>query len=349
MRELPFVLDDTLKCHMHNAYFGGILSAYENMEGWIVEHYIQLCYTGDKYVLNSDNQEALVTFYGGWTDPMQLFDYSTYNLHDVELQNIDELFRREISKGYYVLTYINEAVIYNCKDNAHDVIIVGYDDECGCFMIVGYYENMYKKIKVSYEVLKKAFIEGVRIGTLSGNFIGAEYVKVARPKFDFNTIYKIHVENLLVGCEEYANSINTATKNINGNHNHFMYEGKGSVWGISVYGCITEHIVNCIEKNIFFDYRKIHTIYEYRLMMERRLRYLEQLYEADISSLIKKNKELLLLSDNMRFIAMKYKITNKKELLISIKERIIEMREKDIIFTKQFVECLRELIKVSSR
>lgn len=346
MKELPFVLDDTLKCYMYNAFFGGILSAYENMEGWIVEHYIQLCYTGNKYVLNSDEQEAQITFYGGWTEPMQLFEYNTYNLNDVDLQNIDELFRREISRGYYVFTYIDEALIYNCKDNAHDVIIIGYDEESECFIIVGYYDNRYKKIEISYEILKNAFVEGVKIGALSKNFIGAEYIKTARPKFDINSTYKIRIERLITGCEEYVNSINTGLKNANGNHNHFMYEGKGSVWGINVYECIVEHINKCIEKDFSLDYRKIHIIYEYRLMMERRLRYLEQLFMPDFSALIKKNEEMLLLSNNMRFIAMKYKITHQKELLISIKKRIIEIREDDVVFTKQFIEHLRKLVEM---
>ena len=30
--KLPFVMDETLRCYLCNAFWGGILSAYQNME-----------------------------------------------------------------------------------------------------------------------------------------------------------------------------------------------------------------------------------------------------------------------------------------------------------------------------
>ena len=81
--KLPFVMDETLRCYLCNAFWGGILSAYQNMEEWIVEHYIQMFYVSNRFILNTNQIESQLNYYGGWSEPMKLFEQQIVRLGDI--------------------------------------------------------------------------------------------------------------------------------------------------------------------------------------------------------------------------------------------------------------------------
>mgnify|MGYP007110278920 CR=1 FL=1 len=56
--KLSLVINDTLRCYLCNGFLGGIFSSYENMEPWIVEHYIQMFYVFNREVLHSEYIET---------------------------------------------------------------------------------------------------------------------------------------------------------------------------------------------------------------------------------------------------------------------------------------------------
>lgn len=152
--KLPFVKDETLRCYLCNAFWGGVLSSYVNMEGWIIEHYVQMFYVSNRKVLHSDYLESQINYYGGWTEPMSLFDRHLYNINSIDEGKIVKWIKGKICEGYYCYTYINESFLGKGYDNAHDVIVIGFDEKKRVFNTVGYFNKAYCIKEVSYDIFE---------------------------------------------------------------------------------------------------------------------------------------------------------------------------------------------------
>ena len=201
---LPFVLDNTVKCYLCNAFFGGILSSYKNMEGWIIEHYIQLFYVGKRKVLHSTQIESQINYYGAWTEPMELFEKELFDVDKLIKIDVIDLIRKRILGGFYCFTYMDEYYVGKRQHNAHDVIIIGIDDTEKCLSVVGYFNRQYSMRQISFQTFEKAFESGIRITLHCDHESGHEYLKLFRPLFDDEMIYQIHMDNIIERCNEYA-------------------------------------------------------------------------------------------------------------------------------------------------
>jgi hypothetical protein len=96
---------------------------------WVYENYVQLYYCPSKAERNSSRKEVFLDFYGGFTDPQQILDFSARSRAEMEQVDIIEFIERAICNNYYFYTYIDEyyTVRKGLAHNSHDIFIYGYD------------------------------------------------------------------------------------------------------------------------------------------------------------------------------------------------------------------------------
>lgn len=334
--KLPFVIDETVRCYLCNAFFGGILSSYKNMEGWIVEHYIQMFYVDNRKILHSDYLESQINYYGGWTDPLPLFHRQLYSIPSID-NDIVFWIRKRLEEGYYCYTYVNEACFGKQYDNAHDIIIFGKDDYREVFWTVGYYNKRYETKVLPFELFANAYKSGVDFTLKKDENDEKEYIKLFKPRFDSSTICKLDINNIIIRSEEYINSINTGILNACDDCNHFMYEMDNSVYGIGLYKKWLEELLMHVNSEIIIDYRKFHAVYEHKLMMRRRLTYLQKEYNNVFAQDITDNDKLIQEASALRLLALKYNNSLNKETLLFLVEKIKVLEEMDRQFMNGFL------------
>ncbi len=339
---LPFMIDETLQCYISNAFFGGVLSAFNNMEEWIAEHYIQMFYVSDRFVLNTDKLESQINYYGAWSEPIQLFECQYIESKVVDNVNIVDVIKENIGNGYYCYTYFNERYVGKYRDTSHDVIIFGKENLQGKFQFAGYFNNHYGIGEISYELFREAFESGYYIALNSHHMI-EQYVKFFKPRFDEKTRYLLNIKNLISRVEEYLNSINTGELNKGNDKNHFMYELPNSYYGLSLYRKWQEELTFCLCHKNRIDFRKFHVVYEHKLMMQKRLNILEQKYGNIFENEKKLAVELMNFAYEIRVLALKFNNTKKNEILEHIIMKINTLEKLDEFFMRKFLKKLMEI------
>lgn len=342
--KLPFSIDETLRCYLCNAFFGGILSTYDNMEGWIVEHYIQMFYVSNRNILHSRYLESQINYYGGWTEPLALFERCLYSISSIESSSIVNWIRYKLEEGFYCYTYANEAYWGKQYNNAHDIIIIGKDDYRNIFWIVGYFRKRFQIKEIPYDLFNKAYTSGIHVTLNVDKNDGEEYIKLFRPRFDSSTIYELDLNNIIIRCEEYLNSINTGLLNISEDSNHLMYEMPNSVYGMKLYKKWQEELYINVDSNNKVDYRKFHVLYEHKLMMHRRVIYLQKVFEKVFDEVDWDNDKMIQHTSAMRLLALKYNNSLSKDTLLCLINNVKVLEEMDSFFINEFLCKLRELV-----
>lgn len=123
-----------------------------------------------------------------------------------------------------------------------------------------------------------------------------------------------------------------------------MYEMDSSVYGISLYSCWMDELLVKMRAKCEIDYRNFYAVYEHKLMMRRRIKYMRSKFidafqelEEDINKLISKTERL-------RLMALKYNVTMDSRIMMRIVESIKETREIDYMFMCNFYDELSRLV-----
>jgi hypothetical protein len=340
--KLPFVMDETLRCYLCNAFWGGILSAYQNMEEWIVEHYIQMFYVSNRFILNTNQIESQLNYYGGWSEPMKLFEQQLVRLGDIKNYDIVNELSHALEQGYYCYTYINEKYVGNKQDTAHDVFVIGKNDRTKKFKVIGYFNSRYSSIEMDYELMMETFASGLTIALSSNNAID-DYVKLYKPLFNDKTVYHLKLSTLILRTQEYLDSTNTGMLKRSGDINHGMYEMPNSYYGLSMYTQWIEELAFQGSKLGEVDYRKFHAVYEHKLMMSRRVGVLERKYGTLFNHEKKMLREIIHFLEVLRMLALKYNNSRKKENFENILQKISVLHDLDKEFMMQFLATLKKI------
>lgn len=335
-KELPINIQHRINNQLCNAGFLCILLAYENMENWLYEHYIQLYYSFNKCVLSSKQKEMFLDFYGGWTEPREMLCIDSYNRKDVEKFDVNS-FIKIINENKYVYCYVDEYYIQISRHNSHDILVYGYNDEKQTFQVVGYKDRFFQQYEVDYNNFIKAFYSGIKISKMFDTYHGINYFLCIKPCIDRISNYKFHIEKFEERLYEYINCINTGILNACDDLNHKMYQKEGNVYGLKVYECLISDIEMCKKKLTLLDYRAFHTLYEHNMLMRERLEILP--FEIN-EELKKKIDELVSISNKIRMLVMKYDLEPNLEVLeriISETRRLYEAEKESYTFFYEYI------------
>ena len=238
-----------------------------------------------------------------------------------------------LDDGWYVVItgiddyYIKGKSWYHEVHVNHDGLIVGYDDNKRTFSFYAYDQTwVYRKFETPQYCVEKARSEGAKKG--SGE------LWACKPKSEQ---VKLEPKTICDGIKEYiGSSFNMYRPIINAN-----------AYGIVVQDYLVMYIdrlsAGIITHNRM-DTRIFRLIWEHKKVMLERIRAVENELALDKLSGYK-YEPLVKLADDMRMLYAAYHKTGRVSLLQGIREKLINLREREFEVLNEFVIKIEEAMK----
>ena len=299
---------------------------------WLFSNHIQL--SGDIH----DYDCKLRYYYGICKDyhyytnnyflDYQIIDIEEYKNYGIDILNFVKcnLNNNKYIEMWLDYFYVKGRSEYRKEHHAHQFLIYGYDDELEELMILGYTDNGILKLS------KMKFTDFIKCGKDSystNQMIITGYNQDGRC-FELNIS---HVAKLLKQYLEGYNSSNDISH---------LFTSESRKFGIKIYNELIS------EKGLYLlvrDRRISHILYEHKKCMFDRIDFLAAkgyLSESSRKNLSDKMNELLVLTSNIRNFCIKYMVCSKEALIEKIRVKLIELRDKDITYTKELYCCIVE-------
>ena len=320
-----------------------ILGTDPNTESWIMNHFVKLYIHRDEIFDNFYDRNAF--FYGcPWIQVVQIRREIVLRI----CSRIIDYVKALIDEGFYVYCMGNTEYIsayHNDRYWAHNLMVYGYDDVSQTFYLSDFFENgKYTRAACSYEELEKA----LQTAQMNRHFVNLIYgMKLKEIE------YKFEVDMLLEKLTDYLGSVNLFCKyrtrmdeefysNKGGNaYYYFSYAEMKDLYyfGLSFY----DKLADMAEKKSLRLKRPLDLLYEHKLLMSRRLDFLwknRYMRDSDYDKLKRTCDDMVRLSLIARNKYLKDRIRSSGPSQKSLKERILEVQEKDRIWTEAFIRAL---------
>ncbi|MFT5369860.1 MAG: hypothetical protein ACI8V2_004838 [Candidatus Latescibacterota bacterium] len=179
------------------------------------------------------------------------------------------LIRRAILSGRYVQVCVDEFEIpgkkaFHKRHLLHELFIYGFDDYGLCVETLGFQETGdFASARVAYDDLQRAFDAGA-----TNNAYDPEGLRLF--SMDEKTSYRFDIRAVLEGLEDYVSSRNTSERF------RMLSEPIDGVFGLATYRCLIEACAQLFSHPQWFDIRPLHILWEHKVCMLRRIRYLER-------------------------------------------------------------------------
>lgn len=230
----------------------------------------------------------------------------------------------ENNKENYVYIAFDDFYLPEKKQEKHFLhinMIYGYDDDEKVFFSVGYDgERNYRKLLIPFEAAEKAFTSFRK-------------VEVYRPNHNVN--YSFDKQYFLLQVQDFlASEHNFVTEE---EMNECYLSKKDFFYGFKVYDRVEEHLLQHID-GADLDFRNIHQLYELSLLNMKRMVYLKENLNFNISEeLIEMSCEIFGISKLMRNYTLKSQIKNDKSLIKRVSEYLNLHKEKNEYFYNQLL------------
>ena len=320
-----------------------ILGTEPNTESWVMNHFVNLYIHKDEIFDNFYDRNAF--FYGcPWIQVVQIRREIVLRI----CSRIIEYVKALIDEGFYIYCMGNTEYIsayHNDRYWAHNLMVYGYDDVSQTFYLSDFFENgKYTRAACSYEELEKA----LQTAQMNRHFVNLIYgMKLKEIE------YKFEVDMLLEKLTDYLGSVNLFCKyrtrmdeefysNKGGNaYYYFSYAEMKDLYyfGLSFY----DKLADMAEKKSLRLKRPLDLLYEHKLLMSRRLDFLwnnRYVRDSDYDKLKRTCDDMVRLSLIARNKYLKDQIRSSASSQKSLKERILEVQEKDRIWTEAFIRAL---------
>ena len=324
-----------------------ILGTAPNTESWIMNHFVNLYIHKDEIFDNFYDRNAF--FYGcPWIQVVQIRREIVLRI----CSRIVDYVKALIDEGFYVYCMGNTEYIpayHNDRYWAHNLMVYGYDDMSQTFYLSDFFENgRYTRKTCSYEELEKA----LQTAQMNRHFVNLIYgMKLKEIE------YKFEVDMLLEKLTDYLGSVNLFCKyrtrmdeefysNKGGDaYYYFSYAEMKDIYffGLSFY----DKLADMAEKQSARLKRPLDLLYEHKLLMSRRLEFLwknRYMTDSDYDKLKRACDEIVKLSLIARNKYLKDQIRSSASSQRSLKERILEVQEKDRIWTEALIQGLNRSV-----
>lgn len=306
-------------------------SAYLN---WLYSNYIQLS-------CDVDDKDVKLQYHFGMKKNWQYFisnyfvDYTVKDFTELSDWKIDKLdyIKYCIDKGKYVEVWNNQFFVkgrkeYHNEIHFHQNLIYGYSDVSRELYILGYTNNgLMAEDSISYE----DFINEKNVCREHNTLI--EYCM----KFD-NTQYLMDVEYMRLVIEQYIKGTNSSI------YYHHLLPHDSRKYGINIYD---ELVKEQGLRSLLYDRRVTHLIYEHKVCMNERLKYLKKkkiTTDIQTQDLMEQLAVLIDTSQKLRNVSLKYSMgaqTQKK--YGDLKQRLLNIKKLDMEFMKKLYQTLVEV------
>lgn len=326
--ELP-IINPPLICYAHHAYPLTSICANPDSQGWLFSNYIQLFWEMPRSALNfAMSYPATCLFQTQCIadDYEKLFG-----------KDICALIMDAIDSGYYVLLQVDEFFIphrdaYDKYHKSHEILFWGYTESAETFKSIGYSDDFqYKETEVPYQ--------NVHLFRNLDEHAKNNY-DVILMKYKNHFTSNVKIDQIILGIENYLNSINNFQGNSSFNHDDYKEE---CFFGLNIYKRLGEHCEEFIALGKIPDVRFFHVLYEHKKLMRMRCEYLVKEYniETYVSEWEKFEKKALSLRNRI----IKEMLLNKvdERLGEKIKNELENFRKMDVDLMSKLREQMQKL------
>lgn len=257
------------------AHMLAILNSYPSTEDWIFNNYINLWGERPK-----DNPDGLSIRFGSWCT-MKDCPYFKMNFYDKDSfdLNVVEFIVSEINSGYYLNIsydpyYIMDSDAYNKMHYDHQMLIYGYDNESKVFYIADFFKSSkYTFMTSSFDSVKNAVNSALKLERFS-----CVEIKFCDTTYEFsNYILYNSLNSFLCSRLRSENHIyreKDESMNIGVTEAQGLSEGLYT-FGIENYNLLKFTLTRILNDKIdFYDMKPLYVIFDHKVIMCERLRYL---------------------------------------------------------------------------
>ena len=278
-KRLPVTRNPIITSWQWHATLFSILSEDENAKKWIYSNYIQLrCYNIEEIFTGDD---MLFTDIMPGSSSLTECPYLIASLMTKEqissyCGDIIDFIIKTIDLGGYVYVVIDEAKILSHIDVGykfpHELFIYGYDIEGEGFYVGDFtFKDKYAHNKLSFDDVRKGYevISAAEDHMFKDDYKGTRGLYVLFK--NTNAVY-YDVDTTLIRdtLREYLNSQDTK--------NHFrMMRNRfnDTTFGVEVYDRVYDRVMKQLSKEEKdYDIRALHVMYDHKVLMYERLKYL---------------------------------------------------------------------------
>lgn len=277
------------------------------------------------------------SFLWGVTTPYLSVQFSSYeeNPHlekhffDLTDENIifDQLVRKYMDNGYYFYFnkiddfYLDGKTWYKERHFFHDGILCGYDQENKLYCIYAY-DNRWKYTKLW--IPQESFNDGIRSMRESGEKGYLYALKPMPERVDFNPTVVV----------------NNLKSHINTTFEVCPPTDPTGATGLAVHDYILLYLDKLLDNSIpheRMDWRVFRVIWEHKKLMLERIERMEEALSLD-STARDLYKFIVEEANKIRLLYASYHMKRRDSLLVSIKEKLIEIKNKEKEILEKFIE-----------
>lgn len=342
-KKLPFKYPQITSWTWTAAAFA-VLENYENARPWLYNNFIQIFCEQYEYWISVHYIPHLDVFSNN-----PFINSALVNRELISSLGIDiiDFVKKNIDLGYYVYCKVDEGYICREKRFLHELIIFGYEDETESFKIADFTltkSQKYTFSSTSYQNLKKAYESVLNeeddmqdgIGGNGGIFI-----------FTVNKVYEyqFNLDALIVSLEDYLNCSDSGKfyrTYVLDKESKFSKGLQGVCYGLDVYDKVIKYYEEVREGKNRFYIQPLHVLYDYHVLMVRRLGFLKEKSIVNISDELYLNYlNLVNEIEQIRNLGVKYWVTKGRSEIEKIIKSLPNIKEKSKINAEKLIKELK--------
>ena len=244
-----------------------------------------------------------------------------------------EIIQKMIDAGSYIYLssiddyYIPQKSWYHEEHRLHDGILYGYDDCDDTYTLAVYDTNWVFR---SFRIPQKSLEESIHSALEFGGNVRFIAVLVTEKEIELD------VPGIIKKIKEYLQA----------DFSKYPLDGNGIIKGIIVYDYLDIYFDKLLDESIsheMMDWRVLRIIWEYRVVMLKRLRAVEEKLQIN-TSISTAYGELVQETDRLRMLYALYHRKKKDSLLLAVKNGLLELKNREKNLLGQFVQKVEEAI-----
>lgn len=270
-RELKIKVQKDLRTYLTYALPLCAILCDDRLYHWFYQHFVQL------YTLTDENGNLWVDYLEDRDFYKDVAEYRIYDYSSLShLESIMEFVVDKINEGYYVIIFIDEYYLpgksnYQINHYVHQLMIYAYDNQNQKLKTIAFDRNQ-EFISTEYEYAQfiQAYEEGKKYYESSGIWVRNETVEIIRPR-EITNIYPFNLELFLKELKTYLLGQGEYSKI---RPNNLETNGTKASFNFCVHDELIIHLNNLIDGKDTMDYRYVHLLFEHKLIMYDRLKYI---------------------------------------------------------------------------